>query len=149
MTQKNPTPSDGRWDADGATLWEFVSARGMDRRQFLGLMVAGGAAAVLAACVGTEPPTETPRPTQTAAVSAQIRTRLGSRTLLPSSSATARAWRRGWRTCRASSRPPATSLSVTTPSALTWTRGLETLRGRGRCCGADGTDLRRHPQPAQ
>ena len=33
-------------------LWEYVSARGMDRRQFLRLLVSGGSAAVLAACAG-------------------------------------------------------------------------------------------------
>ncbi|MDE2786190.1 MAG: sulfite oxidase [Chloroflexota bacterium] len=32
------------------SLWEFASARGMDRRRFLRLLVAGGATAVLAAC---------------------------------------------------------------------------------------------------
>lgn len=37
-------------------LWQLASARGMGRRQFLRLMVAGGAAAVLAVCLGTEPP---------------------------------------------------------------------------------------------
>jgi len=31
-------------------LWEFASARGMDRRHFLHLLLSGGAAAVLAAC---------------------------------------------------------------------------------------------------
>lgn len=46
----------------GESLWEFVKSQGMDRRQFLRLMVAGGAAAVLAACMGTEP--STPLPTQ-------------------------------------------------------------------------------------
>ena len=35
-------------------LWELVRARGMDRRQFLRLMAAGGAAAVLSACGGVE-----------------------------------------------------------------------------------------------
>ena len=40
---------------DREPLWEFASARGIDRRQFLRLMLAGGATAVLAACVGTEP----------------------------------------------------------------------------------------------
>ncbi len=53
-------PGTGRWDGD--SLWEFVSARGMDRRQFLRLMMMGGAAAVLAACVGTDPAPGTPRP---------------------------------------------------------------------------------------
>ena len=53
-------PGTGRWDE--TSLWEFVSARGMDRRQFLRLMMMGGAAAVLAACVGTETPAGTPTP---------------------------------------------------------------------------------------
>ncbi len=35
----------------------------MSRRRFLSLMVAGGSAAVLAACLGTEAPTATPSPT--------------------------------------------------------------------------------------
>ena len=35
-------------------LWEYVSARGMDRRRFLRLLVSGGSAAVLAACVGID-----------------------------------------------------------------------------------------------
>ncbi|MDE2968620.1 MAG: molybdopterin-dependent oxidoreductase, partial [Chloroflexota bacterium] len=43
------TPSQG-----GEPLWEFASARGMGRRQFLWLMLAGGATAVLAACVGID-----------------------------------------------------------------------------------------------
>ena len=38
------TPTDER------SLWEFASARGMSRRHFLRLLVAGGATAVLAAC---------------------------------------------------------------------------------------------------
>ena len=54
-------PATGRWD--GESLWEYVSARGMDRRQFLRLMMMGGTAAVLAACVGTEPSPGTPQPT--------------------------------------------------------------------------------------
>ena len=46
-----------------ASLWAFASERGMGRRRFLQLMVAGGAAAVLAACgvdVSVETPTATP-----------------------------------------------------------------------------------------
>ena len=42
-------PHDG-----GEPLWAFASARGMGRRQFLRLMLAGGAAAVLAACGGMD-----------------------------------------------------------------------------------------------
>ena len=45
------------------------SARGMDRRQFLRLMMVGGATAVLAACVGSEPPDEKSQPTPTQASS--------------------------------------------------------------------------------
>ena len=47
---RTDSPSDG-----GEPLWQFASARGMGRRQFLQLMLAGGAAAVIAACVGMEP----------------------------------------------------------------------------------------------
>ena len=43
------TPPDG-----GEPLWEFASARGMGRRRFLQLLLAGGTAAVFAACVGME-----------------------------------------------------------------------------------------------
>ena len=39
-----------------SSLWEFASARGMDRRHFLRLMLAGGATAVLAACAGMGSP---------------------------------------------------------------------------------------------
>ncbi len=52
MNEGDPTPVARR--GDGEPLWEFASAHGIDRRQFLRLMLAGGAAAVLAACVGTE-----------------------------------------------------------------------------------------------
>ena len=57
-TEPGPTadPRDGEW------LWGYASARGMSRRQFLRLMVAGGAAAVLAACVGTSPVEVSPAP---------------------------------------------------------------------------------------
>ena len=37
-------------------LWELADSRGMGRREFLRLMAAGGAAAVLAACTGTGQP---------------------------------------------------------------------------------------------
>ena len=43
-------------------LWDYVRARGMDRRRFLRLLVSGGSAAVLAACAGTEPDFETTQP---------------------------------------------------------------------------------------
>ena len=45
---------------DHESLWRLVSARGMERRQFLRLMMAGGAAAVLAACARGDSPGETP-----------------------------------------------------------------------------------------
>ena len=48
---------------DTESLWEFVNARGMERRQFLRLMMAGGAAAVLAACARDGSPGQTPSPT--------------------------------------------------------------------------------------
>ena len=52
-----------RNDAESTgSLWEFASARGMERRQFLRLMVAGGAAAVLAACGVVDSP-GAPNPT--------------------------------------------------------------------------------------
>ena len=41
-------------------MGQFASARGMGRRQFLRLMLAGGAAAVIAACVGMEPSSSRP-----------------------------------------------------------------------------------------
>ncbi len=46
----------------GEWLWEVAAAQGMDRRRFLRLMVAGGAAAVLAACGLPGPSRETPQP---------------------------------------------------------------------------------------
>ena len=52
---RNETPAEG-----GEPLWAFASARGMGRRQFLQLMLAGGATAVLAACVGMEPASSRP-----------------------------------------------------------------------------------------
>ena len=62
MPANNPNPPPPRWDGDGESLWELASGRGMGRRQFLRLMVAGGAAAVLAACFGTDMPVDTPTP---------------------------------------------------------------------------------------
>ncbi len=53
---------------DTASLWEWVSARGMDRRQFLRLMMLGGATAVIAACVGPDRFDEGPSPNSTEAV---------------------------------------------------------------------------------
>ena len=52
---------------DATSLWEWVSARGMDRRQFLRLMVVGGATAVIAACVGSDRSDESPYSTSTKA----------------------------------------------------------------------------------
>ena len=60
MSHSVSGPSAGRRDSEW--LWVFASARGMYRRQFLRLMVAGGATAVLAACVGTEPSEMSPQP---------------------------------------------------------------------------------------
>ena len=60
----NPPPS-GRWHSDSQSLWQFASARGMSRRRFLALMMAGGSAAVLAAC-GFELSVETSTPPATA-----------------------------------------------------------------------------------
>ena len=51
---------------DGEPLWEFARSRGIDRRQFLRLMLAGGATAVLAACVGMEPSSGRPQAAPTA-----------------------------------------------------------------------------------
>ena len=62
MNQGEPDPAPARWDGDGESLWQFARGRGMDRRQFLRLMMVGGAAAVLAACVGTETPAPTSTP---------------------------------------------------------------------------------------
>lgn len=59
MNEREPELRTERPDA--GRLWRLASARGMDRRRFLGLLLAGGAAAVLAACFGTEPRTETPQ----------------------------------------------------------------------------------------
>ena len=56
MTPNNPNPP-----PDPAALWAFARGRGMSRRRFLQLMVAGGAAAVLAAC-GIDASVETPTP---------------------------------------------------------------------------------------
>ncbi len=52
---RQPVPA----STDTRSLWEYASARGMDRRRFLGLMAAGGAAAVLAACGGIGSPDTT------------------------------------------------------------------------------------------
>lgn len=54
MSQSHPEPGDVLQPHE--SLWEFVQSRGMERRRFLQLMMAGGASAVLAACgVGTSP----------------------------------------------------------------------------------------------
>ncbi len=65
MRASQPEPPAARWDEE--SLWRFVSARGVDRRQFLRLMIAGGAAAVIAACTGADSPigTSEPAPGQT------------------------------------------------------------------------------------
>ena len=46
-------------DTSAKSLWALASAQGMDRRRFLALMVAGGTAAVLAACFGGMQPDQT------------------------------------------------------------------------------------------
>ena len=63
MTANSPVPPSSPRPSAPDPLWAFVSARGMDRRRFLRLMMAGGAAAVLAACgidVSVETTTSTP-----------------------------------------------------------------------------------------
>ncbi len=65
MRENEPEPAAGR--REGGSLWEFASASGMDRRQFLRLLMVGGATAVIAACVGTELPVETPQQISTPA----------------------------------------------------------------------------------
>ena len=62
MPANDPEPAPAHWDGDGESLWELARGRGMDRRRFLQLMLAGGAAAVLAACFGTDMPAQTPTP---------------------------------------------------------------------------------------
>ena len=59
-------------ERENLSLWEFVSARGMNRRQFLQLMMAGGASAVLAACAGREPSGPTPQPATKPEASAPV-----------------------------------------------------------------------------
>ena len=60
MSESESEPAVARWDEE--SLWRFVSARGMDRRQFLRLMMVGGAAAVIAACTGADSPIGTSGP---------------------------------------------------------------------------------------
>ena len=55
----------------GDSLWAFASARGMARRQFLRLMMVGGAAAVLSACVGMERADPGPSPAREATMPAE------------------------------------------------------------------------------
>lgn len=45
----------GALPTSGSWLWEFANSRGLGRRQFLRLLAAGGATAVLAACAETTP----------------------------------------------------------------------------------------------
>lgn len=52
VKQSKPDSSSG--SGAGDWLWEFASARGLDRRRFLRLLITGGAAAVLAGCLGIE-----------------------------------------------------------------------------------------------
>ena len=67
MRESDPNSS-ARW-YDAERLWEFADGRGMDRRQFLRLMMAGGVAAVLAACAQDGPIGQTPKPSPTQAKS--------------------------------------------------------------------------------
>ena len=60
MRENAPGHAAGQ-DEEG--LWAFANARGMSRREFLRLLVAGGSAAVLAACVGPSALSATPTPT--------------------------------------------------------------------------------------
>ena len=53
MKESEPESTAAR--LDGESLWRYVSARGMDRRRFLRLMMVGGATAVLTAYAGTQP----------------------------------------------------------------------------------------------
>ena len=53
------------------SLWRFAESRGISRRHFLGLIAAGGATAVLAACGVTETPEATPPPSPTPSTSAR------------------------------------------------------------------------------
>ncbi len=50
----DPAAADGGDEAMADQLWQRASASGMPRRRFLELMAAGGAAAVLAACIDLE-----------------------------------------------------------------------------------------------
>ncbi|MDE2765104.1 MAG: sulfite oxidase [Chloroflexota bacterium] len=63
MQENAPSPSAAEQDAE--PLWEYAASRGMSRREFLRLLVAGGSAAVLAACVGPSALSSTPTPTAT------------------------------------------------------------------------------------
>ena len=60
MSESEPEPAVARWDEE--SLWQLVSARGMGRRQFLRLMMVGGAAAVIASCNGGDSTTGTSEP---------------------------------------------------------------------------------------
>ncbi len=65
VTGNGPDGVATNWDA--GSLWEFARARGMDRRQFLRLLVTGGTAAVLAGCIGIEQRFEGPPSAPTSA----------------------------------------------------------------------------------
>ena len=58
MNENEPDPAAARPGVEG--LWEFARAHGMDRRRFLRLLLAGGATAVLAGCIGIEQRVEGP-----------------------------------------------------------------------------------------
>lgn len=67
MIQQRPeTPGSSDGAAQNAALWPFAAARGLSRRRFLELLLAGGPAAVLAACGDSETPTAPLPPTEPA-----------------------------------------------------------------------------------
>ena len=121
MTANDPEAATGRWALDGVSLWEFVSARGMVRRQFLQLMVTGGAAAVLAACVGTETPGETPSSSPTAVVAGSNPYAPWFKDPTPFIERDGKGLEASLEYMQGLSRPATISLSATIPSALSWT----------------------------
>ena len=90
MDDQQQRPS-ATWDH--TSLWRHANACGIDRRAFLGLLAAGGATAVLAACGENLPSQELPQtPPGQAVADAAKRSAPGSRIRPPSSSATTKAW---------------------------------------------------------
>ncbi len=63
MTPTAPEDGVGRGGAEmDGDLWSLALGSGMSRRRFMQLLAAGGAAAVLAACVGDSPQASSPTP---------------------------------------------------------------------------------------